>query len=259
MTLKTNSLEGGTDGTTIDTSNSGGASGDAFDTVTIGSGCTLTYATAAALHGSLGAQFYSSYSSGQNYLVWNISAPSAAARVYFKFPGSLPSGNAAIIRFYSGGGSYPGMTLYTVTRHIRVYDGVNSWVGTVFNGSLAADTLYRVEMAVAKGTGSGDGILRVAIYAGEDTTPLDSYDHTNVNTGTTDFTSVRFSLNWAPTNIYTTYADDFAVQTNTTTFIGPVSAGPSSAIKTVNGLAKASIKTVNGLAIASVKTVVGLA
>jgi hypothetical protein len=32
------------------------------------------------------------------------------------------------------------------------------------------------------------------------------------------------------------------------------SAGASSAIKTINGLAKASVKTVNGLAIASVKT-----
>jgi len=36
-------------------------------------------------------------------------------------------------------------------------------------------------------------------------------------------------------------------------------AAPSSAIKTINGLAKASVKTVNGLAIASVKTFNGLA
>lgn len=36
-------------------------------------------------------------------------------------------------------------------------------------------------------------------------------------------------------------------------------AGASSAVKTINGLARASVKTVNGLAIASVKTINGLA
>ena len=44
-TLGNNSFEGGTNGTTISTANSGGLSGDAWDTVSIGSGATATYDT----------------------------------------------------------------------------------------------------------------------------------------------------------------------------------------------------------------------
>ena len=49
-----NTAEGGTAGTTVTASNSGGGSGDAFNEVARGTGATLTFATAAAAHGTLG-------------------------------------------------------------------------------------------------------------------------------------------------------------------------------------------------------------
>src|SRR6185437_11916460 len=53
-TGQSNSAEGGTAGVAVTTSNSGGASGDAFSVVYKASGAGLVFATAAAAHGSLG-------------------------------------------------------------------------------------------------------------------------------------------------------------------------------------------------------------
>jgi len=51
-----NSFEGGSNTTTISAANSGGASGDAFDTVSIGASTPLTFDNAHAAHGTLAAK-----------------------------------------------------------------------------------------------------------------------------------------------------------------------------------------------------------
>jgi hypothetical protein len=64
LTARVNSAEGGTDAATVTTANSGGTSGDAWDSVNIPSGTTLTFATAAAYKGSRGYRITSGTNSG---------------------------------------------------------------------------------------------------------------------------------------------------------------------------------------------------
>jgi hypothetical protein len=56
MTTVTGSFEGGTDATTISAANSGGASGNAFDSVEITAGNTLVFDNDHAAHGTLAAK-----------------------------------------------------------------------------------------------------------------------------------------------------------------------------------------------------------
>lgn len=75
------------------------------------------------------------------------------------------------------------------------------------------------------------------------------------------------SASWCDSNGAKTPAGSYSITTDTTggacswqDIYGAIQiAGPTSSIKTIDGLAKASVKTVNGLAIASVKTWNGLA
>jgi len=53
MTMRANSAEGGTDETTMSAANSGGASGDPFDSISFATGCTIKYDAEKSAHGKM--------------------------------------------------------------------------------------------------------------------------------------------------------------------------------------------------------------
>lgn len=88
---------------------------------------------------------------------------------------------------------------------------------------------------------------------------LNTGDGTLTESGTLEFDTVGGSGITACDMTGGFYVAAWADTTNSVYEIQAFTVGLASAIKTVNGLAKASVKTVNGLAIASVKTINGLA
>lgn len=129
------------------------------------------------------------------------------------------------------------------------------WPGSVLNFAYTytKSTWYHIEVdrwgtgsnqakIFVNGTAQTTGTLSTAITFDTALTVGAEDDHSHSLYGNMD--EIRFSK---------------GVARHTTDFTVPSSPYSSSALKTINDLAKASVKTVNGLAIASVKTVNGLA
>lgn len=68
-----NNAEGGTSGTQVTADNSGGASGNAFDVVNIGTGATGIYDSTVAAHGGLSYAFATGSTAGLARVQWNTS------------------------------------------------------------------------------------------------------------------------------------------------------------------------------------------
>jgi hypothetical protein len=73
VTLLTNNFEGGSNGSTITTGNSGGASGNAWDTITIGTSAVDVYDNSQAAHGSLSCKLSTAATSVSVYNAWTTS------------------------------------------------------------------------------------------------------------------------------------------------------------------------------------------
>lgn len=150
-----NSAEGGSDGTTVTTGNSGGASGDAWDVVSIGGGNALTFedspvganAFVYRFNGAAAAQVFTEWDltlrgggltqAWTRFYVYALSTPAAQRRLY-RVRGPLPTlATMAFLRVnFTGGGS---------TRKLELFDATNTvrWTSTA-NEPL--DSWYRVEM-----------------------------------------------------------------------------------------------------------------
>jgi hypothetical protein len=86
--LITNSAEGGSNGTTVTTGNSGGASGTAWNTVTVAANTTAIYSNDTPFVGGLSYQFTSTAAAG-SFVIWSgaVTSPSTTmyARCYVRF------------------------------------------------------------------------------------------------------------------------------------------------------------------------------
>lgn len=220
MALFQNSAEGGTNGTNVTSANSGGNSGDKFNTVTPGTG-TLTYDTAAAAHGLLGYNFTSS-GTGSGVVSWNAVinlAPSVATRVYFNPGSTLPSSLLRLVDIRNTAGTAVRVQ-YSATNHLLIQNAAGT---TLFTSSTAvsANTWYRIELAMSvSATGA---TINYDYYLLDSTIPVEAgYSTTTGNTGTTYIITVSMGSAAAATNVGAFYMDDFAINTGTTSYIGPV-------------------------------------
>ena len=115
-TTYTNNAEGGSNGTTVTTGNSGGASGTAFDSITN----THTFSSSSPYDGSLS---YSTVTTGTAATMrWNWTSTTAYVDMVFRHS-TLPAANKTIACFALAGNSYT----YYVWRYpdgsIRFGDG----------------------------------------------------------------------------------------------------------------------------------------
>jgi len=84
MALLTNNAEGGTSGTTVTTANSGAPSGNAWDTVTIGTTGTLAYDSTHTAHGGLSYKFQFGGTAADVLAQWDTTLGSGIAQLWFR-------------------------------------------------------------------------------------------------------------------------------------------------------------------------------
>ena len=120
-----NSFEGGSDGTTITTGNSGGASGDAFNNVTIGASCTCVFKNNPAGAGLTGQM--------------TMPATAAATHVDWTGMGSLTS--AVFFRMYLRKSGTPATTWFWPL------EGLNNAAARCFGLAIRTNDVIRIDDA----------------------------------------------------------------------------------------------------------------
>jgi hypothetical protein len=217
-TSLTNNAEGGSAGTTVTAANSGGGSGNAFTFVSRGTGAALIYSSAAAAHGNLGYSLTGS--SGTSTLVgWSgFSVTSVAARFYYNTGSVDPGALIRLLDIRNTSATAARIELST-SNQLFVQNTAGVTVDT-FPTPLKPNTWYRIELAISISASSAT--ISCAYYLDDGTTPVDSaYATSTGNTGTASIAQVSFGSAATATWTGTSYFDDLAVQTGTTSFIGP--------------------------------------
>jgi hypothetical protein len=186
MVAKSNSAEGGTDGTTVTTGNSGGASGDAWGAVVING--TLTYENTAPHEGSMCYQI-SPTSSQQCYLhMIETSEDEMFLSAYLKMP-SAPAATEDNVVFRSASAGAAGFGTRADAK-FRTTDATGTALNTS-TATLTANLWHRIEMHVVKGTTTSNGTIEVEVYEEDELTPIHSYSNTACNAGTAQLTNIR--------------------------------------------------------------------
>lgn len=222
MALRNNSAEGQTSGTTLLASNSGGASGDAYDQVTkVGSG-TVIFDSAQQMHASKSYRVQCPVSTDTVTLIFNgANDTSGAVRAYVRF-NALPSAAIVIMRLRNSGGTVSQFGLNS-TNKFQVTDSAGLQMGapSTFATTISTGVWYRIEMEAIPGTGTGDGTIRGRYFLGDSTSAQDTpFSSTTVNAGTTNVTEGRFGkLTTAGT--LDAWFDDTGFNNGTSTPIGP--------------------------------------
>lgn len=245
MTLRQNTFEGTASGTTLTAANSS-SGGNAFDLVSTSGTVTGVFSNAQAMHGT--QSLYVSGASGSTffprYAGW--STTQAAARVYFRL-NAINASAQNIAEFRDTAGATIGALGFATdgrTPQIKPKSGSSTNL-TIFN----AGVWYRIEMEIAKGTGTTDGTLRCRIYLGDDTTPISgsSYAVTNVDTGTVNVGTFVAGKTTSGATL-DAYLDDMAANDGTLTAIGPVATNvaPSASAGAAQVVAAGSTVTLAG-------------
>lgn len=259
-----NSFEGGSDETTLTTGNSGGTSGNAFDSVSAGTGATLVFdnAQAAPSLGSFSLRTATGGTSALAYAAWTLaSVTSDYARGYFRFT-SLPGAQQLIIRYLSGGSQSLRVNVKT-DGAIEVRNAANSVVGTTTN-TISAGSWFRVEIFTTFSTTVGAVTLRLYLSA-NGTSITETLNLTSLVL-TASSNELRWGVGAATSNAVAVWIDNVA--TEGTTWFGPALVTGAGARATTFGTAAAGTRTVLGSAArtttfattaAGVKTVLGTA
>lgn len=196
---KTNNAEGGTNGVALlaDGSNSGAGSGDAFQNVFIGTGCSAVFSSSTPISGSL--SYLLTMVSGQfMQLEWTgfntggSGLTHIGVRMSWRTPATW-SGTADILGIRGAGSPAKVATLkVTSVGKISTYDAGDTTALNTTTTSLSNDTEYDIALWVESGTTTANGKIKSAIYAKGSATPLETaYSTTAVNTGTALLTAVR--------------------------------------------------------------------
>lgn len=154
MTVLLNSFEGGTSGVTVSAANSGGASGNAFDVVTIGTGGTFAFSSAHAAHGSLSASVGTGGTAAATYVTWSTSIGTPAQvwfRMYLYFP-SLPSAATRLFTVLNTGSS--GVVKFGINTNGTIFtQNVSGATITTSAASIPTAAWFRLEgMALLSAT-----------------------------------------------------------------------------------------------------------
>ncbi|QDK01430.1 hypothetical protein SEA_LEEROYJENKINS_33 [Microbacterium phage LeeroyJenkins] len=223
MTVYSNSFEGGTSGTAISAANSGGASGDAFNSVASG----VVFQNSRAHGGTLSAGFTTAASSG--YVAWYPTNPTnIAARGYFWLDTANNTGEFNLIGVFEANGNSVLIFRIAASNILRAYKNIaptaNVWAPTTAMPTLK---WVRAEMLFEQGTTTSNGRCRVAVFDNNSTTAIaDSGWVTGLNfgVGTNTPAHVRFGKGAPNSPVAGVAMDDLVVRSGsdyTGNFIGP--------------------------------------
>lgn len=220
-----NNASGGILDDPVTTANSGGSSGSFFDVVT----GTEVHQYANTFTRTLPLSYkISGTSAGQAVLGWGTgtSYPEAAFRFYFW----LTAGPSAAMTFCQirVGGSNSFWVNLLADRKMSLNTTANPSMD-VLASALSVDTMYRMELLYhsSSATGVADGLCAWAIYAGDSTTPIQTFTKSDATTVAGPVLGARFGkLTTAPT-CPDMYFDNIIWDDGGTSFIGPMGTPPS--------------------------------
>jgi hypothetical protein len=213
-----NTFEGGSQGTTISPGNSGGASGDAFQAVTIAAGGTLTF-DSGGIKGAFGARMTGDGTSANIYGEWSTiigTQTTIWGRLYWRW-NAYSTGDLPYCRLFNGANAAARLDVQGSTKFLRVRDAANLAVGTGVV-AIPQNQLVRIEFKVVAGTptsGSIEARLWLAPESGG--TPNDTVLVTGIDTNS-QFTVYRIGI-VSSANNSTLLWDDVAL--STVDWIGP--------------------------------------
>lgn len=221
MALKRNSAEGGTSGTTVSTSNSGGASGDAFGQITITGAAALTYANNVAAHGSLSYRaVVSAATDTAKAYMFNTGGNVGATRVYL-YLNSLPSASQTLLVFQNA--SFSTSIAVAINASNKLFLTAGGSTLHTAPAALTAGTWYRIEMQATTGVTGASNTGAFQYYAGDSTTAIDSFTTSTATTGTDNIIRSIFGKLDSSGTLDANF-DDLAYDDTTTTPIGPYTA-----------------------------------
>ena len=178
----TNTFEGGTNGTTISTGNSGGLSGNAFDVVNVPASGTVAFSNAEAAHGSLSGELATT-TAGSPYVAWSNSMGTQNQvwfREYLYFTAN-PGSAQRVFEPNSGGTAGGGVMVGTSGKLLTVDS--SGTTETTSTNSIPLNAWFRIEGYVIGSATAGQ--VQVALFDSPDSTVSTEVNTTagNLNTG----------------------------------------------------------------------------
>lgn len=209
MTSFSQNFEGGTNGSNITAANSGTAPNTAFAAPTLSGSTTITYASAAAVHGSLGmAITYTG--AGAGYIPWTIAPADSAQRTVVRFYVTPPTGTTSqSLMYFRNASAQAGQINIDISAHFQLINSAGSAIATATT-ALTGGTTYRVEAAMTPGATTTAGIFEITVYTGDTSTVFWSTTVTGANLGAAALTTVRFGASNTPA-ARTMWFDDLAL------------------------------------------------
>jgi methionine-rich copper-binding protein CopC len=212
-TIKSNTGDGGSNGTTVTTGNSGGASGDAWGNV-VGS-TAVTFSNTQTVKGSMAYKMVQVGGTGANVRM-DLGANTSEyyGRVYFYFT-AFPTSSNVIIRSFDSSFAEKYRFELNASGQIRTMDGSQTLLNT--STALSANAWYRLEWHVVAGTGTS-GQIELKVFSLDSTTALITYTNSACNAGTAT-EHIAFGANLTSPTMPTLYLDE--VKFDNAAYIGP--------------------------------------
>lgn len=222
MTLKSNTAEGGTDGVTVTTGNSGGASGDAFTAVSGGVTGGITYSSSQAKRGSSLSYLMQVAAAAAVACTMDISDTADATytiRAYLylnAYPSTTIQGPIGI---RSAANASIGRLNMSTSGALQVVLGTANTTSAFSTATLALNNWYRLEV-YGTGVGTASASMTCDVYDGDSTgTPYLTTGLTGQNTSATVGIARYGRLGTGGSNDW--YLDDLAQNIGSATPLGP--------------------------------------
>lgn len=220
--LRQNTADGGTNGTTVSTGNSGGASGTAWDLVAIPTG-TLTYSSTQARQGTLSYKVTTTAATAaEGILRWGdaLALTAASLRCYVFLPGTNPTVATTLAQFSTNNsGTIAGSAKVALSSSGKLQ--IQDAAGTgLFNSTAALPTgvWVRIELYCQPGTTTSNGTIGGG-YATGTGALTEQFTTSTANAGLGPIGRAQFGKNSGTWATQTFYLDDLAVG-DTAAFLG---------------------------------------
>lgn len=221
--ILTNNGEGGSNGSAITTGNSGGASGNAWDSILAAAG-TCAYDNTQTAHGALSLTHSTSGTAASLQLQWEASTGNPArmwGRYYYRYTSTTLTLDLHRVR-NSSGSQVGRLTVASSTGFLQLRNGGNTVVATS-STALSTGTWYRIEWDFQPGS-----VTNTAwIYAADSVVPLETVSASS-SYGSTDCGQFHLGNLSSQANVGQRWFDDVAV--TDLGWLGPASARRLSAL-----------------------------
>jgi len=213
MASKLNIVNGIPNGNTVTSANSGGSSGDAFNS-TSSTGAVLISDNTHAAHGTQSVKI-STTSSATSSMTWTLTASGTWwFRIYFWIDSIVAATNPSLCRLRGTTDTVQALRVtFDDTRHLQLRNTSNSLISTM-TAAFTFSQWNRVEGFCTPGNGTTTGAGEVKLFVADSSTPVanGTLSTTGQNMGSvTNIDAINFGQVVAIASLPAEWMDDFAV------------------------------------------------